>query len=217
MSPLVLLLLVSNFSLWHNLTSKFPIFVEENCEKFLVVEKIYNSASFSYWVHRKLWSSNIDGLDASLGRHHWSNSWPAKRIISHDELLQGYARFQRNWLQNWTANWVGHVALICVNFEHDSFVDQRHVLSLMLLRIVGVHGVSHISRKQKRTVNCLEVLFLLAGFLANVVKNALSDLNGHIWISSLCRWRPNFFMIKQHNHVNFSMIFPFSRSFGMLD
>jgi hypothetical protein len=76
---------------------------------------------------------------------------------------------------------------------------------MVFLWIVRVDCMSHISRYQETLMDCSIVVFFLIAF-RKCFMNSLSHFNSKIAICSLLRNRPNLFMVKQHYHVNLSIV-----------
>jgi len=96
-------------------------------------------------VHGELGCANVDRLDTSLRCHHWADGGAAEIVVAHDEFLDGHASPLGENLEYGGADRVSHVALVCVDLEDDTFLELWLVIAVVLLRVVGVHGVSHIS------------------------------------------------------------------------
>jgi len=95
-------------------------------------------------VHGELGCADVDRLDARLRGHHGADRGAAKRVISHDELLDGDAGTLSEDFEDGGAHSVGHVALVSIDLEDDTLLHLRLMVTLMLLTVVGVDGVGHI-------------------------------------------------------------------------
>ena len=134
-------------------------------------------------MHGKLWRSDIDGLDACFGGHHWSNSGAAKIVVSHNELLKWDSSLTGEHFKHRGANRVSHVSLIGVDLDDDTFLNSGHVLGMVLLCVVRVNCVCHVSTKQETPMDSLEVLLLIE--CCERAEDALCDLHGHVAVGAL--------------------------------
>jgi len=96
-------------------------------------------------MHSELGSTNINGLDASLGSHHGSNCRSAKRIVSYDKVLNGNIDLMAHMSKNRCANGISHVTLVSISLNNDTFMNLRLMATLVLLSVVRVASMGHIS------------------------------------------------------------------------
>ena len=175
--------------------SKFSILSEEYSKQLLVVQKIDHAHHFSYAVHSKARSTDINCFATELSCHHRTDSATTERIVSHDKILKWNIDSVTNSSQNRCADRVSHIALISVHLQDNSFLHPGLVLRMMLFTVIWVTGMGHISGDQEWSANRSEVIFLWF-FGTSWIKNSLCDFLRKITIGSLSWLRTYFFMVE---------------------
>ena len=142
-----------DYSLAKKAVCEGGVLSEEDSKEFPVVEKVDDTARLPDGVHGQLGRANVDRLDTRLRSHHRSDCRAAQRVVLHNELLNGHVSLLGQALQNGGAHRVGHVALVSVNLDHNTFLHVRGVLGVVILLIIWVNRVRHISGEQEASVD----------------------------------------------------------------
>ena len=84
-------------------------------------------------------------------------------------------------------------------------MDSWVVVGLMLLRVVGVDGVSHIGRDEEALSNG-GVVVLLGGVWLRAPDDSLASLNDHVAVSSLSRGGTDLLVVEEHDHADLLVV-----------
>ena len=103
---------------------------------------------FSNGMHRKSWRANVDGLNPKFGGSDWPNRCPTSHIRAcHEFLIRnivGLAQVSEPSMRVAA----GRIALVSVNFDHRSVIENRPMLGVMLGGIIWVYAMRVIGRYQ---------------------------------------------------------------------
>ena len=109
---------------------------EELGEQQVVVERVRGPAHLSARVHCQLWGSDVHCLHSYYRGEGWADGGSAWQVLLDDEVLEWYSRSASDFSEDCTAHGVGHVSLVAVCLEDDTFVDLWTMEWLMLLLVI---------------------------------------------------------------------------------
>ena len=174
------------------------------------MQKVNHTTCLTNTMHSKHRRAYIYSLKASFSSHHRADCWAACWVILYNEILNWYTSIfcgKFGYLSyNWGADAVCHISLVSISFNYDSFMYSWSVLRMMFFRVVRMHPMRHVCWQHKAFTYRSIIVLHLSLTPIDAIMNPLSYLCSHIRISPLSRLRPNFFMIKEHNHIDTGLI-----------
>lgn len=123
--------------------------VVEDVEKLDGILDIDAAACLANAVHAQLWVSDVDGAHAELGGESRADGASAEGVVANHKQLQRDAGDASAFLEKDDAGRVGGVLVVGVDLDDGAAVHGRAVRRLVLLGVVGVHGVGHVGRHQE--------------------------------------------------------------------
>lgn len=123
--------------------------VVEDVEQFDGVLDVDGAACLADAVHAELRVSDVDGAHAELGGEGRADGAAAERVVAHNKQLQRNAGDTGALLEEDDTGRVGGVLVVGVNLDDGAAVHGRAVRGLVLLGVVGVHGMGHVGRHQE--------------------------------------------------------------------
>ena len=109
-----------------------------------------DAAQLAGRVHRQLRHADVDGGDPEPGGGERSDRRAARHVVARHEDLPRHAGLGARPLEQRGRVRRRRVALVGVELDRRAGVDERPVVGLVALRVVGVHGVGVVGRHARR-------------------------------------------------------------------